>query len=103
MNNLRRSDDRPRARFVAYALLIMLPLAFIAGRATDPSRLTIREAEAVPMPRELPEGVDRFHDAAAGVTCWRAWKYRVGGAGDAAGISCLPDAALEAAWIEHRP
>lgn len=92
----RRADDRPRIRFVVYALLLALPVAFVAGRVTEPSRVTVRQAEASPVPRDLPDSIERFHDAVAGVTCWRVMKpvdgYTVS-------ISCLPDAVLEATWV----
>lgn len=92
MNSAGRKDHAPRSRLVLAVLLALLPAAFIAGRATDPQRLTVRQMEAVPVPRELPPGLYRLHDAGEGVTCWRMDGRE--------GISCLPDQWLASARIE---
>ena len=94
----RRATDRPwRAPFSAVAvvslsIVLTLLAAVVAGRATAP-RFSVRDAEATPIPRVLPIGVQRFHDAQEGVTCWR-----VEGSG---GISCLPDQWLASAQLQE--
>jgi hypothetical protein len=86
-----------------YALLLAMPVAFVAGRATDPSRFTIRQAEAAPAPRDLPAGIVRLHDASNEVTCWLV-SGRVADSGYATtGLSCLPDQWLASARIEDTP
>lgn len=95
-----RIGDLPRLRYAIYALLMLLPVAFVAGRVTDPGRSTIREAEAAPVPRALPEGIDRFHDASEAVTCWRTSGVAAGGYETGSGLSCLPDQWLASARIE---
>lgn len=90
-NDLRRTADRP-CRLRVMGLLILLPLVYGLGRCSGPMLDgATREANATPVPRELPLGVERFHDAAEGATCWRA-----GGPG----LSCLPDQWLASARAE---
>lgn len=93
MTPYRRHDDvAPRIRVVVLCLLALLPVAFFGGRYVGLLRnaTTVSAIESRPVPRELPAGIDRFHDAAEGVTCWRAWKFDSEGSG-AVGVSCLPD------------
>ncbi len=85
MNNHRITDRPFRLRMMI--MLALLPVAFIAGRVTEPNRFTIRQAEATPVPSALPIGVDTFHDASEEVTCWRIER----------GLSCLPDQWLASA------
>lgn len=84
-----------RMRLVLLLLLAALPLAFAIGRGTAEHGLTVRAAEAAPAPSELPYDISRFHDAAQGVTCWRATSG--GGSYTTTGISCLPDQWLASA------
>lgn len=81
----RRHDDHaPRARIVALVLLMLLPVAFVGGQAFGRRGPTVREIEATPAPSALPDGVRRFHDASASVTCWSA----------SGALACLPDGAV---------
>lgn len=95
----RRWNDKSPVRWVVYAALVAILVAFIAGRVSQrvPGS-TISEAEAAPVPRELPRKVSRFHDAEQGAMCWVTSEYSDGsGVG---GISCLPDQWLAPARIE---
>lgn len=95
----RRADDRPLRNFAMLALIVTLIVAllcFYAGgvnalRSIEP---TVRQVEAKPVPRELPEGVARFHDSANSVTCWVTDSIRHNGDPAYGGISCLPDQLL---------
>lgn len=92
----------PVGAIVAGALLVLLA-AFIAGLCSGPlldGVPTIREAEAAPVPRALPENVARFHDASEEVTCWVVHSASVTDSHYAAGVSCLPDQWLASARIE---
>lgn len=86
---------RVRIQRLAVALLFALPIVFAIGRGTGDRGLTIREAEAAPVPSELPDHVTRFHDDSQGATCWlaRTSVYTP------VGISCLPDQWLKPAQI----
>lgn len=88
---------RPRARLrtALIALLVALPIVFALGRGTGDRGLTIRAAEAAPVPSELPFLVSRFHDDAQGATCWMARA----GKDAPTGLSCLPDQWLKPAQI----
>lgn len=93
MNEHRRHDDPvTHVRWGVIGLVMLLPIAFWTGRLTSRAGPTVRAVEAKPVPRELPAGVDRFHDAARAVTCWvtRDSMY-LNGAPSYGGISCLPD------------
>lgn len=75
------------SRLTALLVLLSLPIVYAIGWISGPGQTSIRDAEAVPVPRELPIDVSRFHDATAGVTC-----YRIGAVvSSRAALSCLPD------------
>lgn len=99
MNEHRRHDDPvARVRWVVIALVMLLPIAFGTGRLTSRPGPTVRAVEAKPVPRELPLGVDRFHDSSAAVTCWATQdSIRLNGDPTYGGISCLPDRLLSSA------
>lgn len=95
----RRATDRPWRPAIMIALMVAAA-AFIAGRVTGQIGLeSVREAEAKPVPSELPHNVQRWHDAANGVTCWQLGEARSQGAG----ISCLPDQWLATARLDEQP
>lgn len=100
--NRRHDDYAPRARTIVMILVMLIPVAFVAGWTTTPDHAkgpTVRDIEGVPVPRELPAAVERFHDAAEGVTCWRTnVGYSTG-----EGISCLPDQWLLTAQADELP
>jgi|GEM_PF-1708167 len=89
---------RKHLRMVVVALLIAQPLVFAIGRGTGDRGMTVREAEAapVPVPSELPLGTTRFHDETEGATCWL---YDLGYRG---GLSCLPDQWLKPAQVDDQ-
>ena len=94
----RRSSDRP-LRIRVMCLLALMPVAFVLGQCLGRAgSTTVREAEATPVPRALPDGIVKFHDASDEVTCWAATR------GDQvqnyAGVSCMPDAWLASARID---
>ena len=95
----RRASDRPWRPAIMVALVVAAA-AFIAGRVTGQIGLeSVRDADAKPMPSELPPHVKRWHDATNGVTCWQlgeAWSK-------GAGISCLPDQWLATARLDDLP
>jgi len=91
------AQARRHLRMVAFALLAALPLAFVFGRGTGDRGVTIRQAEAAPVPSELPEHVERFHDAAQAATCWLVRSG--GGPNYPVSLSCLPDQWLAPAQI----
>ncbi len=93
MINQRRATDRPH-RLVVMILLALLPVAFVGGQLTGTGfTQAVREANAAPVPRALPDGITKFHDASDEVTCWRA-SDPMRAQGNVASIACLPDAAL---------
>ena len=69
----------------AVSLIVVALTCFIAGRATAPGRVTVRDAEAA-------ANVVVLHDAVNEATCWRIT------GGD--GLACLPDQWLARAQLE---
>ncbi len=90
----RRAGADRNAGWVVIAFLVLMLAAFVAGRATDPERFTIADAESEPVPRALPMDVRKFHDATEEVTCWLSDR------GATVGLACLPDQWLASARIE---
>lgn len=75
--------------------VVLFAVGIAYGRA-DSSAATVREIEAQPVPRALPDGVSKFHDATDGVTCWTS--THIGRAGREIGsMACMPDAWLASA------
>lgn len=80
----RRATDRP-SRVRAMCLLALLPVAFVLGRCSGPAfTIAVSDADALPVPRALPEGIAKFHDASDEVTCWHFVNSQHG-------LACLPD------------
>jgi hypothetical protein len=81
-----------RTKAIAFVLFapFVLTCLFMAGRAYESQQIK----HWPPVPRALPEGVTKFHDASDEVTCWKI-DDRFGNA-----ISCLPDIALTHGRIE---
>jgi hypothetical protein len=92
----RRTTDRPRRAKVLFAIAFAA-IVYFTGYATGPAVTQALHDEAQrnahPVPRALPEGVSKFHDASEEVTCWR----------EDASISCLPDQWLASARVDDRP
>jgi hypothetical protein len=87
----RRATDRPRrvhVLTVIACLAIVVAGAYLGGVATGPSVVAAmeeqREQDTRPVPRALPEGITKFHDATEEVTCWRTNRSN-------SSIACLPD------------
>ena len=99
-NPQRRADDRPRVGLVAGVFACAVS-AFIAGRLTAPTVVAaLSEAHATPVPRALPEGIEKFHDASEDVTCWMLHQYRYDGP---ISLACLPDQWLASARAQEAP
>jgi hypothetical protein len=86
---------RTKAITIILIAAFLFTCIFMAGRASVDGTPSPRWSPS--MPRALPDGVTKFHDASDEVTCWMTGKRL---SVSSVAISCLPDRALTRGRIE---